>query len=630
MEESVEQRLAVAPVTVPLPKASRITTGTDAYAAAVGASRSLFPLGTDTVVITSGPYPIFAAVGAAVASDSGAALLHVGVTSVPAIVLEELRRLAPSRIIVAGGPAYVSDAVIATLRGVTPQVSRIGGATLYETARAAFSAATAPADTVFIAGAKTTDDAPLAAVAAAAAGKRSLVVSGHALALDAATVDALRGAGTVRVVVVQSTSPLTAAYLQALRTAGFSVSVVGSTDRLAAAALAMRETPPGRTANVIVNPAKPQDVAVAAGVAAAVRQPLYYALPECMPDASASAIAAAGGRLIVVGSSTSVSSSVASNTSCSTVKASREAALTSAIRATAAKYAGSFTVTVRQIGGLHEVAQVNGGARREPASMMKIFAAWAAYKRVEQGRATLSTRLPSGVPLETCIRVMIHVSDNYCHTDIVHWIGISTINDMIRGAGFTNTYYGSVPRGTSVLYAGNRSSTNDMAWMMQRLANRSVLSPAYSDRLINHMRSQIWRSRIASGIPPGVPQASKPGALWIASGLLQADTAIVNGPNYSYIVSIIGDDGPSKAALRAISRTVYSHFNGSFGTAASYPVKQMVTTKPVGLRSSPAGTVVTTVAGGTAVEVLDGNREWYQVKWGSRKLWVYYTGLRNR
>ncbi|WP_164743416.1 serine hydrolase [Microbacterium sulfonylureivorans] len=624
-------RLSITAATVPLPNTSRISTGSDAYSAAVAASKALFPSGADTVVITSGPYPIFAAVGASVAAESGAALLTVGVSSVPSIVLAELRRLAPSRIIVAGGPVYVGDSVIATLRGVTPQVSRVGGATLYETARKAFQASAAPADTVYIAGARTTDDAPLAAVAAAVGGKRSMVVSGHGLALDAATVDALRAAGTKKIVVVQSTSPLMASYIAALRNAGFSVSIIGSADRFATAALVARATPAGRTANVIVNPSRPFDGAVAAGFAAVVRQPLYYAMPECMPDTAASDIKAAGGRRILVGVTAALGSNVvASLTTCSSVKASRQAALTSAVRATAAKYSGTFSVTVRQLGGLYEVAQVGGGTRREAASMMKIFAAWAAYKRVEQGKASLTTRLPSGVPLETCIKVMIHVSDNYCHTDIVHWIGISTINSMIRGAGFTNTYYGNVPRGTSVLYAGNRSTTNDMAWMMHRLANRTILAKAYSDRLINHMRSQIWKSRIASGIPPGVPQASKPGSLWIASGLLQADTAIVNGPKYTYAISIIGDNGPSKAALRAISRTVYTHFNGSFGTAASYPVKQMVTTKPVGLRSSPAGTIVTTIGGGTAIEVLDANREWYQVVWGTRKLWVYYTGLRNR
>ena len=144
------------------------------------------------------------------------------------------------------------------------------------------------------------------------------------------------------------------------------------------------------------------------------------------------------------------------------------------------------------------------------------------------------------------------------------------------------------------------------------------------------MRSQIWRSRIASGIPPGVGQASKPGALWIASGLLQGDTAIVTGKRYTYALSIIGDNGPSQAALRAISRTVYQHFHGSFTKAASYPTQQMTTTKPVGLRSSPGGSVVVTVRGGTHVQVLDAQREWYQLQYGSRKLWVYFTGLRNR
>jgi beta-lactamase class A len=325
-----------------------------------------------------------------------------------------------------------------------------------------------------------------------------------------------------------------------------------------------------------------------------------------------------------------LAAAVVDNLDCSTIRARSVSGLNAAIRETLADYPGAFSVTVRELGGLGVITEVGGGVRREPASMMKIFAAWAALKRVEQGRATMTTRLSSGVPLGLCVQVMIHVSDNYCHADIVHWIGIAEINRMIREAGFTNTVYGTVAPGASVLYAGNRTTTNDLAWMMERLADRSILTKQYADHLVNLMRSQIWRSRIASGIPPGVPQASKPGAIWLASGLLQGDTAIVNGPRSTYVLSIIGDDGPPQAALRAISRTVYTHFNGAFGAAASYPAQQMVTRTPSLLRSSPGGAIVTTIPAGVLVQVLDAQRDWYQLQYGSRQLWVYYSGLRNR
>jgi beta-lactamase class A len=293
-------------------------------------------------------------------------------------------------------------------------------------------------------------------------------------------------------------------------------------------------------------------------------------------------------------------------------------------------YAGSYWVSVQEVGGLRQSVRIAGSTPKEPASMMKIFAAWAALKRVEQGRASLGMRLPSGVPLGTCIHVMIHVSDNYCHTDVVHWIGIAEINRMIRSAGFLNTKYGTVARGVSVLYAGNRTTTNDLVRMMEKLLDGSVLSTRWADHLLREMSSQIWRSRIASGIPPGVAQASKPGALWVASGLMQNDTAVVYGPKSTYIISIIGDNGPPQAALRAISRTVYQHFNGAFGTAASYPVQQMVTTVATAVRSSPGGPAIATAARGTPIQVLDAVRDWYLVRWGGRDRYIHYSALRNR
>ena len=42
------------------------------------------------------------------------------------------------------------------------------------------------------------------------------------------------------------------------------------------------------------------------------------------------------------------------------------------------------------------------------------------------------------------------------------------------------------------------------------------------------------------------------------------------------------------------------------------------------------GPVVVTVPAGTNVEQLDSIRDWYLVQYGTRKLWVYFTGLRNR
>jgi hypothetical protein len=483
---------------------------------------------------------------------------------------------------------------------------------------------------VYVAGGAALIDAPLAAVAAAATDRAALLVNGLATSVDSATTAALRAAGAKTVVIVGGLGTISSAYEKSLGAAGFTVQRKVASDRYAETVMMAAERSTAPTRAIIANSDTMPDVAVGAALAATTRQPLYYAIRQCVPDVASADIRAKKIGITAVGGEQWLEAGALANSVCSTVRAAQVSALTKTITATLSKYAGTYSVTVREIGGLGEVTQVGGGVRREPASMMKIFAAWAAYRLMEQGKATMSTRLPSGVPLGTCIQIMIHVSDNYCHSDIVHWIGIARINSMIRSAGFTNTVYGTVPAGTSILYAGNRTTTNDLAYMMQRLAARSVLGKTYADRLINIMRTQIWRSRIASGIPPGIGQASKPGSLWVSSGLLQGDTAIVNGTKTSYILSVIGDNNPPQAALRALSRAVYTHFNGAFGAAASYPVQQMVTRTRSVLHSSPGGPAVVTIPIGVNIQVLDANRVWYEIQYGSRKLWVYYTGLRNR
>jgi beta-lactamase class A len=344
----------------------------------------------------------------------------------------------------------------------------------------------------------------------------------------------------------------------------------------------------------------------------------------------AAAIAGTGAAVTAVGGSVWLGPAVLVNRSCTAEKDLRQSQLNSAIRAAIAQYPGVYSVSVHQLDGLRVTTDVGGGVRREPASMMKIYAAWAALQLIERGQASWGTRLPSGVDLSTCIHVMIHASDNGCHSDIVHWIGIGRLNWMIQSSGWTETSYGSVPPGTSILYAGNRTTSNNLSNILERLASGNALSRPYADHLLRLMTDQIWRSRIASGIPPGVRQATKPGSLWVSSGLMQGDSGVVWGTDSTYVLSIIGDQAPPQAALRAISRAVYEYFNGPFGTAAWYPAQQMATVRATALRTSPGGAMTVVLPAGAPVEVLDADRIWYQLRYGDRRLWTVFTDLRNR
>lgn len=621
-------RAAVAPNDPAVPNVSRLA-GTDRFDTAVAASRNVFPSGASTVLIASGFAPADGIIAAGLAAELQAPLLYVRAEGVPPSVLAEVTRLSPERIVVVGGPASVNESVMGQLRGLSPGVERYGGADRYENSRIALAARGAT-PIVYVSGGLVFSDNALAPVAAAGADSGSLLVNGALGAADPATLAVLREVGVRELVIVGGVGTVSAGYESSLRTAGFQVGRKAAPDRFGVTVLMANERTRPSSRAIVANSSVLSDLVIAAAVAASTRQPLFYATEPCTRDDVAAKIHTLALAVTAVGGAVWLGPAVLVNRSCTEEKDLRQSNLNSAIRGTLAQYGNAFSVSVHQLDGLRVTTDVNGGVRREPASMMKLYAAWAALQKIERGEANWGTILPSGVDLSTCLYVMIHASDNGCHSDIVHWLGIGHLNWMISSSGWEQTSYGIVPYGDSVLYAGNRTTTNNLTNLVERLYGANALSRPYADHVLGLMSQQIWRSRIASGIPPGVRQATKPGALWIDSGLMQGDSGVVWGTKSTYVISIIGDQAPSQSALRAVSRTVYEFFNDPFGEAAWYPAEQMETVRATALRTSPAGAMTVVLPAGRAVEVLDASRIWYKIRNGDRELWTVFTDLRNR
>ncbi|CAN5450801.1 hypothetical protein BH23ACT9_BH23ACT9_20580 [soil metagenome] len=85
--------------------------GSDRFATAVAVSQASFPDGSEAVYIATGAIFADALAGGAVAARDGAPVLLVERDRVGAAVLEEVSRLAPSRVIVLGGQQAVSQTV---------------------------------------------------------------------------------------------------------------------------------------------------------------------------------------------------------------------------------------------------------------------------------------------------------------------------------------------------------------------------------------------------------------------------------------------------------------------------------------------------------------------------------------
>ncbi|RXZ51208.1 cell wall-binding repeat-containing protein [Agromyces fucosus] len=109
------------------------TAGENRYATAVGISSGAFDRGVPAVYLASGAAWADALSAAPAAAHRGGPLLLTAPDHVPDVVLAELSRLQPDEIIVAGGPAVVSQTMIDTLSGRGYDVRRVAGTDRYDT-----------------------------------------------------------------------------------------------------------------------------------------------------------------------------------------------------------------------------------------------------------------------------------------------------------------------------------------------------------------------------------------------------------------------------------------------------------------------------------------------------------------
>lgn len=128
----------------------RIVTSSPAETA-VSLSEEFFGAGADVVYVANGSSGVDGlTVGTSAGFVTGPLLLSE-TDRLPEATMTELRRLAPSRIVVIGGTAAISTSVTDALTPLGAAIERVGGANRYETA-ALLSRLTAPdgADTVYV------------------------------------------------------------------------------------------------------------------------------------------------------------------------------------------------------------------------------------------------------------------------------------------------------------------------------------------------------------------------------------------------------------------------------------------------------------------------------------------------
>jgi putative cell wall-binding protein len=285
---------------------SRIS-GADRYATAARLSAMAFPNGAGEVVLASGTDFADALAASPVASKRKAPLLLTHRDSLPQATVDELRRLKPQKVLIAGGPAAVSPAVEFVV-GLGSPVTRVAGANRFETAsRLAEGTFGAGIPVAFLASGVNFPDALAAGAAAGRLGGPVLLVEPTRLpSAVAATIARLRPA---RVVVVGGTSSVSA---QVAGAVGRPVERIFGADRYATAA-ALVDAVPGPASLALVASGTSFPDALAAGPsAAAMGANFALAGPNCFATSASQRMVSDGVRqLLIVGGPNALSAAAA-------------------------------------------------------------------------------------------------------------------------------------------------------------------------------------------------------------------------------------------------------------------------------------------------------------------------------
>ena len=271
-----------------------------------------------------------------------------------------------------------------------------------------------------------------------------------------------------------------------------------------------------------------------------------------------------------------------------------------------------YTLSLREIGGDQHQVGIDATRHIEPASVVKLFWAWATLKKVDEGQLNLHDSLKPGFTWETCLNLMIKVSDNECSAWIRDALGNTTLNQQLIDAGYPDTHIVLDSHGK---YKTKYTSAADTSLLLERLERGTLLSPASTTYFHNLLKAQTFRTRITPGVQKGVVVENKGGNLWLPSGWTESDAAIVRGPHSTYVLVIYGRDAAKKADIAGASKLVYEHLQNQTVTIANaFPRRQYTTRWLVWVRNSPGGRGIYQAKKNVPVELSYADRDWVKIK----------------
>lgn len=222
-------------------------TGANRYAVAADISKRSYPSGTGTVYVTSGLGFADALATAPAAARDGAPLLLTDPSSLPPETSAEIQRLNPTKIIIVGGPASVSEGVKASLQGLVADTTRVFGADRFSASRA-IAATFGTIPDLYLATGLNFPDALSAGSVGAYQGRPVVLVNGADAAPSAELLQFLRDHHVLRITIAGGPASVPASVEQALKNAGYTVTRLSGADRFTVAVAASQAYP---TADVV-------------------------------------------------------------------------------------------------------------------------------------------------------------------------------------------------------------------------------------------------------------------------------------------------------------------------------------------------------------------------------------------
>lgn len=212
---------------------------------------------------------------------------------------------------------------------------------------------------------------------------------------------------------------------------------------------------------------------------------------------------------------------------------------------------GSWGIVVKDLSN-GATATYQPTAQMESASLYKLFVARYIYQRIDLGQLSYTDPAGggSGLDIQGCLTIMINISDNTCGRALGAILGWGDENQALQQEGYTQTN----------LATPQQTDAQDVAILMERLYDGTLVNADSSKRFINLLKDQQVNNRLPVGLPSGTVIAHKTGDL---DGFTH-DAGIVYGPKTNYLIVVMSgswnDPGVAPSMFANLSQHVWNYF----------------------------------------------------------------------